>query len=107
MSDRIMDEDEWEAFWTNRWWEAWPRAHMSVSLAHVSGSLAHKKDAQARRPRRVAACGVCDACVRECCGVCKNCRNMTRFGGTGHRKRGCIHKTCRFRELPPKKKGGA
>eukprot|EP00966_Prymnesium_polylepis_P124356 2875766-Prymnesium_polylepis.1 len=49
---------------------------------------------------RVVACGECDACHRDDCGTCANCRSKLKFGGTGTLKKRCIRRVCSLREQP-------
>lgn len=47
--------------------------------------------------KRVIRCEECDGCANRenlDCGCCKNCKNKTRFGGNGLRKRACVEKEC-------------
>lgn len=36
----------------------------------------------------------CSGCTKKDCGVCKNCKDMVKFGGTGRKKQKCIHRVC-------------
>ena len=53
-----------------------------------------------KRPRSVR-CGACEGCVRDDCGMCKNCIDKPKFGGTGQRKQGCVRKICRVPRTAP------
>ncbi|KAF2360331.1 S-adenosyl-L-methionine-dependent methyltransferase [Trinorchestia longiramus] len=44
-------------------------------------------------PRRMR-CGVCEACLRQDCGECSNCKNMIKFGGSGRAKQCCKERRC-------------
>ena len=50
-----------------------------------------------KRSRLVVRCGKCDECTRGDCGMCKNCFDKPKFGGTNQRRQGCVHKICRAR----------
>lgn len=52
------------------------------------GSESGKED------KRSLRCGVCDCCQRPDCGVCKFCRDMVKFGGSGRAKQCCIERRC-------------
>ena len=39
-------------------------------------------------------CKFCENCMKDDCGSCKNCLDMTKFGGTGKSKQGCIQRVC-------------
>merc|ERR1719347_718860 len=39
---------------------------------------------------RVTRCGVCDQCTKSDCGQCRNCKDMTKFGGSGKSKQACM-----------------
>ena len=38
--------------------------------------------------------GKCSGCLAVDCGKCKNCRDNTKFGGSGRKKQKCVLKTC-------------
>lgn len=40
------------------------------------------------------SCGKCSGCLAVECGKCKNCRDKTKFGGSGRKKQKCVMKTC-------------
>jgi hypothetical protein len=44
--------------------------------------------------RKRARCGSCDACQQDDCGKCPFCRDKTKFGGPGKKKKACIHRRC-------------
>lgn len=69
------------------------RPLVSASLAATVAPPPSAHRLTGKRPRSVR-CGVCDGCVREDCGYCKNCVDKPKFGGTGQRKQGCIKKHC-------------
>ena len=43
---------------------------------------------------RKRGCKECIGCKREDCGSCRNCKDMTKFGGKGKKKQKCIHRVC-------------
>ena len=43
-------------------------------------------------------CGACAGCRVENCGVCRNCRDMKRFGGKGRLRQACEDRKCGGRE---------
>lgn len=49
---------------------------------------------QQKKRKRAVACGRCDACNREDCGVCLNCLDKPKFGGNGIRKQSCVARKC-------------
>ena len=36
----------------------------------------------------------CEGCLKSDCGTCSNCKDMKKFGGTGSKKKGCLHRIC-------------
>ena len=44
--------------------------------------------------KRKRACGYCQSCKSQDCGVCLNCRDMKKFGGPGRKKKKCIMRGC-------------
>ena len=42
----------------------------------------------------VTRCGVCDQCTKSDCGQCRNCKDMTKFGGSGKSKQACMERKC-------------
>lgn len=47
-----------------------------------------------RRRRRAQRCGICQGCLREDCGQCRNCKDKVKFGGPGTKKQRCMLRTC-------------
>ena len=45
--------------------------------------------------KRKQRCGSCDACSKDDCGQCTNCRDMIKFGGTGRKKKCCVQRQCK------------
>jgi len=39
-------------------------------------------------------CNACEACLREDCGDCVECRKKKKFGGSGKSKQPCIYRRC-------------
>ena len=74
-------------------------AHGAVSRCNPIGKALAlpPADREGRTPapasgsmRRQVACGQCDACCRDDCGTCLNCRDKPKFGGGGARSaNGC------------------
>ena len=46
-------------------------------------------------------CGECDACLRDDCGKCHNCKDKPKFGGPGRLKQTCLKKRCPNMRLAP------
>ena len=44
--------------------------------------------------KRKQRCGSCDACSKDDCGQCTNCKDMIKFGGTGRKKQCCLQRQC-------------
>ena len=44
--------------------------------------------------KRKMKCGMCDQCLKLDCGQCRNCKDMTKFGGTGKSKQACMERKC-------------
>ena len=47
-----------------------------------------------KRKKVRGRCGECEACIKEDCGECVECKDMIKFGGTGKRKRPCLKRPC-------------
>ncbi|MEC8206006.1 MAG: CXXC-type zinc finger protein, partial [Pseudomonadota bacterium] len=45
-------------------------------------------------PKRVRTSCNCENCIKEDCGECHYCRNMTKFGGTGTLRKRCQQRKC-------------
>ena len=52
--------------------------------------------------KRIGRCGLCDGCVAQNCGKCIYCHDMKCFGGTGRKKKCCIHRKCQKLATPLK-----
>jgi hypothetical protein len=39
-------------------------------------------------------CGTCAGCTASCCGHCRNCLDMPRFGGKGGLRQACLRRAC-------------
>ena len=52
--------------------------------------------------KRIGRCGLCDGCVAQNCGKCIYCQDMKCFGGTGRKKKCCIHRKCQKLATPLK-----
>jgi len=46
----------------------------------------------AEKKRRCGTCGACRACTKADCGLCKNCLNKIKFGGSGTWKKPCLER---------------
>jgi len=44
--------------------------------------------------KRKQRCGTCDACSKDDCAECVNCKDMVKFGGTGKKKKCCVQRQC-------------
>ena len=44
--------------------------------------------------KRKMKCGMCDQCLKVDCGQCRNCKDMTKFGGSGKSKQACMERKC-------------
>ena len=49
---------------------------------------------EGRRRRRARRCGICQGCIREDCGQCRNCKDKVKFGGPGTKKQRCMLRAC-------------
>ena len=47
-----------------------------------------------KRKKVRGRCGECEACTKDDCGGCIECKDMIKFGGTGKRKRPCLMRPC-------------
>lgn len=45
--------------------------------------------------KRKQRCGTCDACYKDDCAKCVNCKDMVKFGGTGKKKKCCVQRQCK------------
>ena len=45
--------------------------------------------------KRLLRCRICEGCLAEDCGRCKNCKDKPRFGGNGIRKKCCLDRICK------------
>lgn len=52
------------------------------------------------RTRKINRCLKCEPCLRDPCGVCRECLDAPRFGGPGIRKRACLLKMCVCLAIP-------
>ena len=43
---------------------------------------------------KIEACGFCEGCQKEECGICGFCQDMPKFGGYGNLKKKCKLRTC-------------
>ena len=43
---------------------------------------------------KIEACGFCEGCQKEECGICGFCQDMPKFGGYGKLKKKCKFRTC-------------
>ena len=48
----------------------------------------NENEAKKTKTIRKWKCRVCENCMRDDCGKCKHCLDMTKFGGTGKSKQG-------------------
>lgn len=44
--------------------------------------------------KRIARCGKCAGCTAPDCMKCRNCVDMKKYGGPGHRKQSCKNRVC-------------
>merc|ERR550534_373100 len=44
--------------------------------------------------KRKMKCGMCDQCLKADWGQCRNCKDMTKFGGSGKSKQACMERKC-------------
>jgi len=61
------------------------------------GDQMRKEDDDTKAGRgkaRMKRCGMCDQCLKVDCGVCRHCRDMTKFGGSGKSKQACMERKC-------------
>ncbi|KAL1495699.1 hypothetical protein AB1Y20_016562 [Prymnesium parvum] len=62
------------------------------SQATSKGGAAEKKDKKAGP--RLRRCGKCLPCNRGDCGLCHNCADKPKFGGSGVKKQACVARRC-------------
>ena len=67
---------------------------MGFKVADLDGYLASQAVCGAGRKHRNKACGKCEGCLRENCGVCKYCLDKPRFGGSNIHKQKCQERAC-------------
>ena len=46
-------------------------------------------------------CGTCEGCTRLDCGACIFCKDKTKFGGPGKKKKCCTYKKCKMLNRAP------
>ena len=51
---------------------------------------------------RKKSCKKCSGCLAKNCGVCKSCKDMVRFGGTGTLKQRCQKRKCKKENIVSK-----
>ena len=49
---------------------------------------------ESRKTGRILACGNCFSCKKEDCGICANCQDMKKFGGSGKLRKKCRLRAC-------------
>jgi len=62
--------------------------------AVFADQMAEEEEGKAKSKARTKRCNMCDACLRQDCGECRNCKDMTKFGGSGKSKQACIERKC-------------
>jgi len=76
-----------------------------LSKARTKTTLAGETSKKSLTPqvrRRKTRCGKCSGCKKENCGLCRNCRDMPKFGGKGKLRLACALRVCRELSTSPK-----
>lgn len=68
-------------------------AGMPSSLARIPSAASAASSTTSKRICR-KRCGNCEACRRPDCGVCVECIQKKKFGGSGASKQACINRRC-------------
>ena len=67
---------------------------VGFKVADLDGYLASQVVCGAGRKHRNKACGKCEGCLRENCGLCKYCLDKPHFGGRNIIKQKCQERAC-------------
>ena len=74
-----------------------------LSKARTKTTLAGETSKKSLTPQgRRKRCGKCSGCKKENCGLCRNCRDMPKFGGKGKLRLACALRVCRELSTSPK-----
>jgi hypothetical protein len=68
-----------------------PEINKTTSSEHGECIDISRSSATGKRKTR---CGQCEGCTMDSCGVCVNCRDMTKYGGPGKKKQACKRRAC-------------
>ena len=106
----LMTDDQFENFWMMllaRGADRHPKAPTSGPLTvapRSPGDTSREDPSQTKArddPQRgrstkptLQRCGTCRGCTASDCGGCKNCRDKTKFGGPGIKKKACLRRVC-------------
>ena len=66
----------------------------SVNCLSLKKDIMLKIKQKDKRTKRIEACGFCEGCQKEECGICGFCQDMPKFGGYGKLKKKCKLRTC-------------
>ena len=66
----------------------------SVNCLSLKKDIMLKIKEKDKRTKRIEACGFCEGCQKEECGICGFCQDMPKFGGYGNLKKKCKLRTC-------------
>ena len=66
----------------------------SVNCLSLKKDIMLKIKQKDKRTKRIEACGFCEGCQKEECGICGFCQDMPKFGGYGNLKKKCKLRTC-------------
>ena len=66
----------------------------SINCLSLKKDIMLKIKEKDKRTKRIEACGFCEGCQKEECGICGFCQDMPKFGGYGKLKKKCKLRTC-------------
>ena len=66
----------------------------SLNCLSLKKEIKQKIKQKDKRTKRIEACGFCEGCQKEECGICGFCQDMPKFGGYGKLKKKCKFRTC-------------
>ena len=66
----------------------------SQNMMYSVPDSSNQNKQEAKKSKMIKACGTCEKCKLEDCGICGNCQDMTKFGGSGKLKKKCKLRAC-------------